>query len=699
MKRQTRVGFIVLWVVVAVITTALAWLWTNETEFMGIVETRNHKLGAREPGRVRQVLVRLGDEVEPGQLLAVLDTSDLEHEREWLKDEIKRRKSALKSDKVRYAVEIERLRLQGDARSSELIERRAEIAEKRGELEVLDRRIAELKAAQSAGLGRSRDLDELLLRRNGTARYLRAMSNAPKDANNSDSLGLDNAQVDDVVASMIAQELNEISEFELRLKTVEDRLDLRRIVSPCRGHVVKVSALPGDVVDEFIPLMSVEETSATYLDGYIPEKSDYLPQLGQRVVIVPHRTGAENCNGTIVFIDPGYSAIPERLTFRNMIYWARKFRVKLDDGHNLLPGEAAKVEVLAELIDVLPAMAKGTKDTQVGEEDTAAKHVDMAPNGAKTDGDVEQKTDNDEMFEFLVPQTLLRQSKFEPSGMVWLPDIKRFLIASDDTSRGKPQHAPWLYLADINGRVEPDPVIVNGAEALNDIEAIAIGPDQELYLVASQSLSRKNKRPASRRQIFEVERNGRTMKVTGSVDFVDILSRSLSADGRRALGLDGDDPDLKTLEIEGATYLNKTLVLGLKSPRLEAGALLWNLKNPDRLFKENTLYKDQLVLLGTVDLRTTDGRPSAFSDLAFDSDGELWATATVPNDDGAPQEGGLFRLTGISSGGPTVAERIRTFANKKPEGLCMDSDGRIMIAFDTNDEQPFSLLRMERTKP
>ncbi len=682
MNRTARFGFVAVWLVVALAALVLHVFWKVNADFLGVVETRTHKMGAREAGRVRQVAVALGDAVAANQLLAVMDTSDLDTERQWVVAELKGLEASLDADRIRYSLEYERMRMQGDASQAGLVERRAAAQAKKAELAAVNAEIARLSAAERSGLGRSRDLNDLQIRRDALAQFVREVASTRADpasrARTAAPRGASDA--DSVVLSMLGDRFQHVSELKLRLQSLDERIERRRILSPCAGHVVVVNAMPGDDVEGFAPILTVEEPVAAFIDVYIPETSDYTPRAGQRVRVYPHRSGAADAHGTVVFIDPGYSAIPQRLAFRNMVYWARKFRVRLDDGHSLMPGEAAKVEMTDETFDFAAAAAAERPVAQPAAPRVAsptATPVTLGPS------------------EIHVPDSLRARSRFEPSGIVWLADIDRFLIASDDTSRDRPEHAPWLFLMDRQGTVEPEPIVLAGAEALNDLEAIAQDPDGMLYLVSSQSPSRKGNRPASRRQIYQVRRDGRDFRVVGQVDLVDVLTRSMDASQRKDLGLEeGADPDSPPFEIEAAAWYRGALLLGLKSPRPRDGALLWRLDTPNRLFQDHVLRPGQLSLAARVDLRTSDGRPAAFSDLAVDAGGTLFALSTVPDPSAAGQEGGLHRLVSPKPG-ILQSTLLRSYPGLKPEGLGVLPDGRFTLVFDGDDTPPFLFLSTE----
>lgn len=588
-----------LWAAIAVLAFIIFYFWNVHADFLGVVETRTHKLGPQDPGRIRELFVSLGEEVTAGQLLVQLDPGDLETEQAGLQAELTRQENLVAVDRRRYA----------------------------------------------QALGKSR----------GEA-------------------AADPGPADGAVDSMLGPRLEQIAELKLKLEMIRNRMDRRRVIAPCAGRVVNLNYLPGDAVESFATILTVEEPQAAFLDVYIPESSDVQPRLGQRVAVYPHRRGMAKTGGTIVFIDPGYSAIPPRLAFRNLTYWARKFRVRLDPDHHLMPGEAARIELLRNGTVLPKALA------------TAAPPAAVPAAPART---------RDQLSEFRIPPELRKLSRFEPSGLAWLADLERYVIVSDDTSRGRTEHSPWVFLSDREGKIEPQPSELKGTAKANDLESIAPGPDGFLYLVASQSLSKKGRRPESRQQIIKISRRVRDFRAVGAVDFLSAVTSSLNPEQLRRLGLGETSPDGQlVLNIEGAAWFQGELLLGLKAPRPPQGALIWRLHQPDRLIERQALDPDQLTLFGHADLRTPDGRPAAISDLFVNERGELLALSTVPGASPPEQAGGLHRLSPNGSD-PFPAVTLFSFPGLKPEGLSSPGPGLLTVVFDTDDTLPVFFITLE----
>ena len=89
----------------------------------------------------------------------------------------------------------------------------------------------------------------------------------------------------------------------------------------------------------------------------------------------------------------------------------------------------------------------------------------------------------------VLPDSLIKRSRFEPSGLVWVPQQHRYVVVSDDTGQvGLDEHAPWLFTMDRRGQVDPSPMLIRGADAVNDLESITAAAGGALYTLGSQRL-------------------------------------------------------------------------------------------------------------------------------------------------------------------------------------------------------------------
>ena len=184
-----------------------------------------------------------------------------------------------------------------------------------------------------------------------------------------------------------------------------------------------------------------------------------------------------------------------------------------------------------------------------------------------------------------IPAALLRKTRFEPSGIAWSAELNRYLIVSDDTgiNDSATEHAPYLFLMDAAGSVDASPVILEGIESINDLEAIAPAGDGVYYLVSSQNISKRGKRPRNREYLLKVQQTDRNFSVQAKVNLLSLLLKTFSKPELRELGLETFEADGRPkLNIEGAAFQENALYLGLKAPISRKGAIIWKLDNPER---------------------------------------------------------------------------------------------------------------------
>lgn len=297
----------------------------------------------------------------------------------------------------------------------------------------------------------------------------------------------------------------------------------------------------------------------------------------------------------------------------------------------------------------------------------------------------------------VVPPTLSAISRFEPSGLVWVPALDRFLIVSDDTGLkdGADEGAAWLFTMDRNGQVDAAPLVVTGVDQVSDLESIASVGDGSYYLVCSQSKSAKGKRPAKRACLIRAQLEGRRLRALGQIDLIgsilDAAQGEGGADWLRQLGLNvvGEAIPGRTeleLNIEGATVRAGALLLGLKQPIDGQGrATIWQLQQVDRLFTTRRLARADLVRSGNLPLSVeVDGRnaPAGVAELLALDDGSLLVAATSPTR--GPQSGALYCVPVV--GEPRLVAR---FAGLKPEGISLGPDRKTLyVVFDRQQQVP-----------
>lgn len=656
--------------------TYLAWglsaagaltLWSRNTPVRGaipgIVEGARHGLGASVAGRVTAVFVRPGDRVRPGDALVQLATETVDGElnveravyEELLaqveavasqtQEEIRERRRSMISDLARTRAALAAAR--GDDAAN-----RAEIASLREQLGRLDSvvrdglaeadRVGELRARQAALIEASRHTPEVLHAWSGLA-----------------------AQVDGALARItdetVAAQVKPLrAQLETQSARITGLLDVRAAATlraPVDGQVTQVLRSAGDAVAAGEIVVQLVGAGPSRIVAYAPEEvaRSFLP--GGAVLARPRARGHEVA-GTILAVGsevvempPHLWLLPDHPRFGLPVY------IEVRTGttpSTLFAGEALSV-----------AMQAGTGGA------VAAVNPSHAPPL------------------LAMPESLRAKSRFEGSGMVYLPEWQRFLAVSDDTGLAREDLSPaWVYTFDPVRGLDAEPVVIRGLDTVSDLEAVTRADDGSLYLLASQSLSRKGRRPEKRQLLVRVavEAEPRGLRLLESIPLHDAVSPALSPEAREAVGFNA------LLDIEGMTAFEGGLLLGLKAPQDAAGrARLLRLRLAPG---EKRLAVVEIEPYRTISLPTCRLQaPGGVADLFLGKDNTLYLTSTLPE---GPACGSAWRLDlGSTSSTPV---RLEDFDGYKPEGIAQDAAGRLQILFDTGEDPP-RLTTLSETKP
>src|SRR5690606_36003514 len=105
----------------------------------------------------------------------------------------------------------------------------------------------------------------------------------------------------------------------------------------------------------------------------------------------------------------------------------------------------------------------------------------------------------------------------EASGLIYLPDLDKFLVVSDESEKNR-----VLYLMDSSARIEKS-MHIRGLDKMNDMEAIAADSTGALFVLSSQRRTKKGKLPEKRTLLARVSRKGEILELKQKVRLYDLL--------------------------------------------------------------------------------------------------------------------------------------------------------------------------------
>lgn len=630
-------------------------LWSRNTPqrgaIPGIVDAPRHLLGPALDGRVTAVFVRPGDIVRTGDALLQLATDVVDAEinvergiyEEFLAEAdavAAEAQEAVREQRRSLVTELARARAALAAARGDEAASRAEIGSLREQLQRLDSvvrdglaeadRVAELRARQAALTEASRHAPEVQQAWSGLASQVDTAL----------------AQIsDEVVAAKVRPVRARLETQAARiagLLEVRSRATLR---APVDGQITQVFRASGDAARAGEPVVQMVGTTGARVVAYAPEEAARAFKPGAAIVARPKERGHE-IHGVVRAVGSEVVEMPVHLwQFPDRPRFGRPVYIDV-------PAQAEAPLLIGEALSV--AMQAGA-----GGAVAAVPPADAPPL-------------------LPVPDSLRARTRFEGSGLLYLPEWSRFLVVSDDTGPASADESPpWVFTLDPVKGLDPDPVPLIGLDTVSDLESVTRGADGSVYLLASQSLSQKGRRPKKRQLLIRatVKAEPRALEVVEAVPLYETLSASLGPEQLEALGFTA------LLDIEGMTAYGEDLLIGLKAPADSAGqARLHRLKlagGPKKL-AGLTLEPYRTVPLPTCRAQA----PGGVSDL-FLADGDLYLTSTLPE---GPPCGSAWRLS--LSSPSTTPVKLGDFEGFKPEGIAREPSGRVIVLFDTGDAPP-----------
>lgn len=669
------------------------WCGMQRISAIGYVVSVDYTVAAARGGRIAELLVDVGDRVEAGAIVATLDAAEVEAELAILAAERRRIEAQLGATKVAaVARESETTRdLDQSVSSAELALRSAQARRKvkAAELGAITSQVRRLRELVDERMADRRQLDSLIVQQTSTSREVEATDSliAQLVGEVASARGRRGGVVTDA-PELAVEPLH--AELEI-LARRQELLELKRaelvLRAPSDGEVTEVLVRAGEFVPAGSPVMAIVGRGGPRVQVCMGEAAAEAVRVGESTLLYPRGREREPLRGRVTALEEHVGQLPIRCWRDPQVpEWGREVTVAVDVDAPLRAGQSFRV-----------AFAGSSGEATTGEDGPRAREgrssatTPAARSAASPGVKIEKDPDAPAPRALIVPVALAERTRLEPSGLVWWPGRDRFILVSDDT--GTPdenEHAPWLFTMNRAGAVDAEPLRIEGVEEVSDLEAIAPGPEDSIYVLASQSLSRKGKRPPARQLFARLKLGQAGGTVVQAVHLADRLAAA-GPEFQQRLGL----ADLADLDIEGMTAtVEGGLLVGLKAPLGARGeALIWRIGRPDRLLAGEAgeaLEAAELSLWGSVPLRVVaDGAEVAggIADLLELADRSLIIAATASAIDPQEQSGALWHVS--SRARLSTPRQVRTFAGLKPEGVALAPDGAaLVVVFDTGDETP-----------
>ncbi|GIX00919.1 MAG: secretion protein HlyD [Pirellulaceae bacterium] len=360
-------------IVAALVLTLLAALFYSQRReepvvVSGFVEADEIRVGSRLGGRILELLVEEGQEVEAGQALVRFDPFTLEEQIAQAEAQLaaaqadlERLRSGFRHQEIAQA-EAQVAALQ--ARLDKLIAgplpeeiavaeaqlqlaeaqlkrassafRRVQLLIERGEGTIsqdeIDRVTEEFQAAQALVATRREQLQ--LLQRGSREEDIRAARAELEAARAQLALLKDGYRPEDVAKAEAT-----VAAAEAALQALRKQQTELTVVAPSPGTIAALDLRPGDLVAPGAPVLSLQEHGRLWVRAYIPERYMRL-QLGDALPITADSYPGKVFTGKVVFIAPQAEFTPRNIQTPEQ-RTKLVFRIKIDllpDGMALRPG-------------------------------------------------------------------------------------------------------------------------------------------------------------------------------------------------------------------------------------------------------------------------------------------------------------------------------------------------------------------------
>jgi HlyD family secretion protein len=344
----------------------------------GRIEGDDSAIAPKTSGRIREISVREGDQVEAGALIAVLDDEQIRAREQQAEAAVEQAEARLRATEQQIVVLTEQLRQSQLAVEQAKTDAQGKVSEAEGRLAAAESQLAQSEAAHAQAIW-DRDASRRLY-----DRQLIAEQDVRRSENNERAqaalVAATRRQVEAARGSLTAAQANLVNPAlrasqaaavqgqigqaradigaaradagRARAQLDEARANRQdlRVIAPFSGTVATRTAEPGEVVTAGTPIVTLVDLQRVYLRGFVPEGQVGRVRVGQPARVYLDSAPKTPIEAVVMRIDPQATFTPENVYFREE-------RVKQVVGLKLLlrgaqgfakPGMPADGQILVE---------------------------------------------------------------------------------------------------------------------------------------------------------------------------------------------------------------------------------------------------------------------------------------------------------------------------------------------------------------
>lgn len=291
----------------------------------GNIEITDSEIGFKIPGKISKRLVSEGEKIKEGQIIAILDSSDLEKEKALREAEINLAKAQLAEldagsrpeEIAQAAANVKTIKAEADKLKADFT-RQSELYKKKV---IADREFEASRAAYEAAQGRLKETQE----------KLSLSEKGPRSE-----------KIDQARANL--QHAN--AAFEL----ADTRLGYASLYSPFSGMVLAHHVESGEYLGAGTPVATVGDLEHAWLRAFISETDLGRAKQGQKALVTVDTWPDKKFEGTVTFISSQAEFTPKTVqTEKERVKLV--YRIKIDVPNpqmELKPGMPADAEIITK---------------------------------------------------------------------------------------------------------------------------------------------------------------------------------------------------------------------------------------------------------------------------------------------------------------------------------------------------------------
>ena len=319
---------VVVWCVCAAVAVAMLFGRARRFEYVGLAHAPSYEISSRAAATLASVAVGLYDRVAPGDVVAVLDDTQVRAAIGTAQANVRRLSAELDAAKAGlggaagssgFATDLRRFAIDEDRQRLEALAVKVTLEGDRVELERLRveaRRAETLRAANllsDADLDNARLLFEEVKRRNEENERLLHESEEAVRRTQARRVDYEHAGGGTGSEPAAFRPLREAINVEIQmLKEVETQREALVLKSPVAGRVSQILAARGQSVVAGEPIVLIEEEAVRDIVAYVREGDVRRVAPNSKVKIASVRGGTV-AESIVTAVGPGLEALPQRL--------------------------------------------------------------------------------------------------------------------------------------------------------------------------------------------------------------------------------------------------------------------------------------------------------------------------------------------------------------------------------------------------